>query len=275
MRWTWTCVCTSRPRRPSPCWRRLSARRATSPGAAPPWRTHSTSRSLQTPSCLTAAGTFAAVVSHDRGQGHNTFSRCLVKTGPRPRCFQVSFLKGSRIQFELSLTTLSSVYIDKMKSNSDSWNKKPWFSRFEQKQSLWWRDLFLSLIFGSHRSSGRHQTPTKLTEQTHTCGQFVSCFTWWSFDRYRRSYDSDFVAPLVNHHVWPCLMQGVRVLVKGEAHTRRGASLVSVPHCPDLATPLKDIDLHLGNLSDSRRCSGSLRTCVFHSLFSVADHPEE
>jgi hypothetical protein len=43
--------------------------------------------------------------------------------------------------------------------------------------------------------------------------------------RYRRSYDSEFAAPLVNHHIWPCLMQGYRVLVKGEACTRRGASL--------------------------------------------------
>lgn len=46
--------------------------------------------------------------------------------------------------------------------------------------------------------------------------------------RYRRSYDSEYTAPLVNHHIWPCLMQGIRVLVKGEAHTRRGASLVSI-----------------------------------------------
>ncbi|XP_025086839.1 mitochondria-eating protein-like isoform X4 [Pomacea canaliculata] len=45
--------------------------------------------------------------------------------------------------------------------------------------------------------------------------------------KYRRSYDSEYTAPLVNHHIWPCLMQGIRVLVKGEAHTRRGASLSS------------------------------------------------
>ena len=45
--------------------------------------------------------------------------------------------------------------------------------------------------------------------------------------RYRRSYDSEYTAPLVNHHIWPALMQGVRVVVKGEANTRRGASLVS------------------------------------------------
>ncbi|XP_064609035.1 mitochondria-eating protein-like [Liolophura sinensis] len=44
---------------------------------------------------------------------------------------------------------------------------------------------------------------------------------------YRRSYDSEYTAPLVNHHVWPCLVQGSKVLMKGEAVTRRGASLGS------------------------------------------------
>ncbi|KAK7500618.1 hypothetical protein BaRGS_00008193 [Batillaria attramentaria] len=43
--------------------------------------------------------------------------------------------------------------------------------------------------------------------------------------KYRRSYDSEYTAPLVNHHIWPALMQGVRTVVKGEANTRRGASL--------------------------------------------------
>ena len=32
--------------------------------------------------------------------------------------------------------------------------------------------------------------------------------------RYRRSYDSDYSAPLVDHHIWPALMQGARVIVK-------------------------------------------------------------
>ncbi|KAL8622224.1 hypothetical protein ACOMHN_043747 [Nucella lapillus] len=45
--------------------------------------------------------------------------------------------------------------------------------------------------------------------------------------KYRRSYDSEYTAPLVGHHIWPTLMQGVRVVVKGEANTRRGASLSS------------------------------------------------
>jgi len=43
--------------------------------------------------------------------------------------------------------------------------------------------------------------------------------------KYRRSYDSEYAAPLVNHHIWPALMQGSRVVLKGEACTKRGASL--------------------------------------------------
>ncbi|KAJ6633570.1 hypothetical protein lerEdw1_014475 [Lerista edwardsae] len=41
--------------------------------------------------------------------------------------------------------------------------------------------------------------------------------------KYRRSYDSEFTAPLVAYHVWPALMEDDSVLVKGEAVTRRGA----------------------------------------------------
>ncbi|KAM6922095.1 mitochondria-eating protein [Xenentodon cancila] len=37
--------------------------------------------------------------------------------------------------------------------------------------------------------------------------------------RYRRSYDSEFTAPLVLYHVWPALTQGNTVIVKGEAVT--------------------------------------------------------
>ncbi|KAK3099406.1 hypothetical protein FSP39_003898 [Pinctada imbricata] len=44
-------------------------------------------------------------------------------------------------------------------------------------------------------------------------------------NKYRRSYDSEFTAPLVNHHIWPTLMQGIKVIMKGEGCTRRGASL--------------------------------------------------
>ncbi|XP_058234569.1 mitochondria-eating protein isoform X2 [Hemibagrus wyckioides] len=41
--------------------------------------------------------------------------------------------------------------------------------------------------------------------------------------KYRRSYDSEFTAPLVAYHVWPALMEGEAIIVKGEAVTRRGA----------------------------------------------------
>nr|XP_056711204.1 mitochondria-eating protein [Euleptes europaea] len=41
--------------------------------------------------------------------------------------------------------------------------------------------------------------------------------------KYRRSYDSDFTAPLVAYHVWPALMENDSVIVKGEVVTRRGA----------------------------------------------------
>lgn len=58
--------------------------------------------------------------------------------------------------------------------------------------------------------------------------------------KYRRTYDSEYSAPLVNHHVWPCLMKGTRIISKGEACTKRGASL---------------------NRSRSRNCS-PLRSCL-------------
>ncbi|XP_054483511.1 LOW QUALITY PROTEIN: mitochondria-eating protein-like [Anoplopoma fimbria] len=41
--------------------------------------------------------------------------------------------------------------------------------------------------------------------------------------KYRRSYDSESSAPLVMYHVWPSLVEGDAVVVKGEAVTRRGA----------------------------------------------------
>ncbi|CAB1419450.1 unnamed protein product [Pleuronectes platessa] len=52
---------------------------------------------------------------------------------------------------------------------------------------------------------------------------FASDGEFYSDIRYRRSYDSEFTAPLVMYHVWPALMEGNSVIVKGEAVTRRGA----------------------------------------------------
>ncbi|XP_048864607.1 mitochondria-eating protein isoform X2 [Brienomyrus brachyistius] len=45
----------------------------------------------------------------------------------------------------------------------------------------------------------------------------------YSESKYRRSYDSEFTAPLVALHVWPALMEGDSIVVKGEAVTMRGA----------------------------------------------------
>ncbi|KPP56484.1 hypothetical protein Z043_125891 [Scleropages formosus] len=50
----------------------------------------------------------------------------------------------------------------------------------------------------------------------------------YSESKYRRSYDSEFTAPLVAVHVWPALMEGDTVIMKGEVITRRGA-LVQCP----------------------------------------------
>uniref|UniRef100_A0A8C8FKR2 Mitochondria-eating protein n=1 Tax=Oncorhynchus tshawytscha TaxID=74940 RepID=A0A8C8FKR2_ONCTS len=41
--------------------------------------------------------------------------------------------------------------------------------------------------------------------------------------QYHRSYDSEFTAPLVVYHVWPAMVEGDSVIVKGEVVTRRGA----------------------------------------------------
>ena len=47
-------------------------------------------------------------------------------------------------------------------------------------------------------------------------------FNNWFF-RYRRSFDSEYSAPLVAYYIWPALMDGATVVAKGEAFTKRGA----------------------------------------------------
>lgn len=56
----------------------------------------------------------------------------------------------------------------------------------------------------------------------------MGSFLWWS--RYRRSYDSQFTAAVVKYHVWPALVEGDVVLIKGEAVTKR-AALVPTSIC--------------------------------------------
>ncbi|XP_024114898.1 mitochondria-eating protein [Oryzias melastigma] len=52
---------------------------------------------------------------------------------------------------------------------------------------------------------------------------FASDGELYNDTKYCRSFDSDFTAPLVTFHVWPALMEGNTVIVKGEAVTRRAA----------------------------------------------------
>ncbi|CAL9695763.1 unnamed protein product [Knipowitschia caucasica] len=61
--------------------------------------------------------------------------------------------------------------------------------------------------------------------------------------RYRRSYDSEFSAPLVLYHVWPALMEGNITLVKGEAVTRRGAMWTRSRSRSRSASPLRSRSL--------------------------------
>ncbi|XP_059169081.1 mitochondria-eating protein-like isoform X2 [Physella acuta] len=78
--------------------------------------------------------------------------------------------------------------------------------------------------------------------------------------KYRRSYDSEYTAPLVNHHIWPCLVQGVRTLVKGEAVTRRGASLGTPSRSRSparAASPFRSLSPSSRSLSPSRYRSRS------------------
>lgn len=45
--------------------------------------------------------------------------------------------------------------------------------------------------------------------------------------KYRRSYDSEWTAPLVSYYLWPALTQGYKVVVRGEAVTRRSSSVIA------------------------------------------------
>jgi len=46
---------------------------------------------------------------------------------------------------------------------------------------------------------------------------------FYTICRYRRTYDSEYSAPLVAFYTWPALMDGKDCVAKGEAHTKRGA----------------------------------------------------
>ncbi|KAK7919299.1 hypothetical protein WMY93_010583 [Mugilogobius chulae] len=66
---------------------------------------------------------------------------------------------------------------------------------------------------------------------------------------YRRSYDSEFSAPLVLYHVWPALMEGEMTLVKGEAVTAEvlcGPEAAAGAGVPARCAP--DLSVHLAAL---------------------------
>ncbi|XP_052794777.1 mitochondria-eating protein-like isoform X7 [Mya arenaria] len=79
--------------------------------------------------------------------------------------------------------------------------------------------------------------------------------------KYRRSYDSEYTAPLVNHHIWPGLIQGAICRMKGECCTRRGASLptwvISSPWSRRSRSPVRSRSVSPGPRSRSRSRSVS------------------
>ncbi|XP_069869250.1 mitochondria-eating protein isoform X2 [Dipodomys merriami] len=83
--------------------------------------------------------------------------------------------------------------------------------------------------------------------------------------KYRRSYDSDFAAPLVFYHVWPALMENDCVIMKGEAVTRRGAfwnSMRSVSRCRSRSLSPIYPRSHIGLSTMSRSRSPSPVRCL-------------
>ncbi|XP_068176160.1 mitochondria-eating protein [Antennarius striatus] len=82
--------------------------------------------------------------------------------------------------------------------------------------------------------------------------------------KYRRSYDADFSAPLVMHHVWPALMEGDVVVVKGEAVTgrgipwRRNRSRSASPVRSRSLSPRRSLALNSKSLSPDRLSSSCL-----------------
>ncbi|XP_033632077.1 mitochondria-eating protein-like [Asterias rubens] len=75
--------------------------------------------------------------------------------------------------------------------------------------------------------------------------------------KYRRSYDSEYSAPLVNHYIWPALQEVMtgRILLKGEAVTRRGATLSSPRRS---RSPSRAVTPRSGRSPSPRRLNGTL-----------------
>ncbi|XP_029683721.1 mitochondria-eating protein isoform X2 [Takifugu rubripes] len=110
---------------------------------------------------------------------------------------------------------------------------------------------------------------------------FASDGELYNDSRYRRSYDSEFTAPLVRYHVWPTLVEGGAVLIKGEAVTRRAAVVQTyvwpTPEGHSYAPYLLGICLILavGQRSEQERqpCALSLAQPNTHSCFERQKKP--
>ncbi|KFO26463.1 Mitochondria-eating protein [Fukomys damarensis] len=90
--------------------------------------------------------------------------------------------------------------------------------------------------------------------------------------KYRRSYDSDFTAPLVFYHVWPALMENDCVIMKGEAVTKRGAfwnSMRSLSRCRSRSLSPVYPRSRIGLSTISRSRSPSPIRCTLPSEWTV------
>ncbi|XP_077333627.1 mitochondria-eating protein isoform X1 [Lithobates pipiens] len=81
----------------------------------------------------------------------------------------------------------------------------------------------------------------------------------FSETKYRRTYDSEFTAPLVFYHVWPTLMENDVPIVKGEAVTKRGALWSPRKSRSRSSSPLRSRSVSPGRSLASRSRSPSPR----------------
>ncbi|KAM9384281.1 mitochondria-eating protein [Pholidichthys leucotaenia] len=95
---------------------------------------------------------------------------------------------------------------------------------------------------------------------------FASDGELFNDSRYRRSYDSEFTAPLVMYHVWPALMEENIVIMKGEAVTRSGALWTRSRSRSRSVSPIRS-----RSLSPTRSLAWSSKRCLSPERLT-ADH---
>ncbi|XP_053556840.1 mitochondria-eating protein isoform X2 [Bombina bombina] len=81
----------------------------------------------------------------------------------------------------------------------------------------------------------------------------------FSESKYRRTYDSEFSAPLVYYHVWPPLMEDETVVVKGEAVTKRGALWGSAKSRSRSSSPIRSRSASPGRILARSRSPSPIR----------------